>query len=128
MDTIEELLWGTSGITLLQIMTGFYLSQINDAIGSTVLIFHIFTGTLLLIMALFSFVAVKNISRLKHLATVNTILITISIITGTGFIIFSSSNVYSEFMPYIQMLLSIGIISNYAVMLGIKRTLDLNQA
>ncbi len=125
MNNIEKILWATSGITLLQIMTGFYLSQIYDAINSPVLVFHIFTGILLLIMAAVSYLMVKNISRLKHLATVNTILIIITILTGTGFIIFKSSNFYVEFMPYIQMLLSIGIISNYAVMLGIKRTLDL---
>ncbi len=125
MNNIEKILWATSGITLLQIMTGFYLSQIYDAINSPVLVFHIFTGILLLIMAAVSYLMVKNISRLKHLATVNTILIITTILTGTGFIIFKSSNFYGEFMPYIQMLLSIGIISNYAVMLGIKRTLDL---
>ena len=125
MNNIEKILWATSGITLLQIMTGFYLSQIYDAINSPVLVFHIFTGILLLIMAAASYLMVKNISRLKHLATVNTILIITTILTGTGFIIFKSSNFYGEFMPYIQMLLSIGIISNYAVMLGIKRTLDL---
>ncbi len=125
---MEKILWATSGITLWQIMTGFYLSRISDAINSPVLVIHIFTGLLLLIMAAVSYLMVTNISRLKHLATVNTILIIITILTGTGFIIFKSSNFYSEFMPYIQMLLSIGIISNYAVMLGIKRTLDLNQS
>ncbi len=125
---MEKILWATSGITLLQIMTGFYLSQIYDAINSPVLVFHIFTGILLLIMAAVSYLMVKSIPRLKHLATVNTVLIIITILTGTGFIIFKSSNFYGEFMPYIQLLLSIGIISNYAVMLGIKRTLDLNQS
>jgi hypothetical protein len=127
LNKTEKILWATSGITLLQIMTGFYLSQVYDAINSPILIFHVFTGILLLVMAATSFSAVKDILRLRHLAAVNTILVIITIITGSGFIIFKSSYAYSEFMPYIQMLLSIGIISNYAVMLGIKRTLDLNK-
>ncbi|MCL4453240.1 trehalose synthase [Ferroplasma sp.] len=127
MDKTEKILWATSGVTLLQIMTGFYLSQISDAISSPVLIFHVFTAIILLVMAVASFLIVKSVVRLQHLAIVNTVLIIITIITGSGFIIFKSSGLYGEFMPYIQMLLSIGIISNYAVMLGIKRTLDMVQ-
>lgn len=109
-------------------MTGFYLSQISNAISSIILIFHIITGILLLIVAVASITVVSHISRLKHLAMVNTILIVITLITGTGFILFRYSNFYDQYMPYVQMALSIGIISNYAVMLGIKRTLDLNQS
>jgi CHASE2 domain-containing sensor protein len=108
-------------------MTGFYLSQISNAITSPVLIFHIFTGILLLIMAVVVIQIAAGISRLKHLAIVNAMLVIITIITGAGFIIFRYSNSYNEFIPYIEMLLSIGIISNYAVMLGIKRTLDQEQ-
>ena len=125
---MERFLWATSGITFLQIMTGFYLSQIMDAINSIVLIFHIITGILLLIIAVASIMVVADVARLKHLAIVNAILIVITIITGTGFIIFRSSTFYGQFMPYVQMILSIGIISNYAVMLGIKRTLNLSRS
>ncbi len=128
MNDVEKFLWAISGITFLQIMTGFYLSQISNAISSIILIFHIITGILLLIVAVASITVVSHISRLKHLAMVNTILIVITLITGTGFIIFRYSNFYDQYMPYVQMALSIGIISNYAVMLGIKRTLDLNQS
>ncbi|WMT50457.1 MAG: trehalose synthase [Ferroplasma sp.] len=125
MDNIEKILWGTSAITLLQIMTGFYLSQISDPINSPVLVFHVLTAILLLVTGVASFLVVKGILRLRNLASVNIFLIIITIITGSGFIIFKSSDLYGEFMPYIQMLLSIGIISNYAVMLGIKRTLNM---
>ena len=128
MNNVEKFLWAISGITFLQIMTGFYLSQISNAISSIILIFHIITGILLLIMAVASITVVSHISRLKHLAMVNTTLIMITLITGTGFIIFKSSTFYGQFMPYVQMILSIGIISNYAVMLGIKRTLDLSRS
>ncbi|MGE9810811.1 trehalose synthase [Ferroplasma acidiphilum] len=124
MDKIERVLWATSGITLLQIMVGFYLSQIENPVDSNILILHISLGVLLFIMSILSYMYTKNIIRLAHLAIVNILLIVITGIIGSGFIILKTNSLYSTYIPYLHMLLAIGIISNYAVMLGIKRTID----
>ncbi len=124
MDKIERVLWATSGITLLQIMVGFYLSQIENPVDSNILILHISLGVLLFILSVFSYMYTKNIIRLAHLAIVNILLIVITGIIGSGFIILKTNSLYSTYIPYLHMLLAIGIISNYAVMLGIKRTID----
>lgn len=76
-------------------------------------------------MAIMVFIYTKGEIRLKHLAMVNSSLIVIAILIGIGFIVFKSSTLYSTYMPYLEMAIGIGIISNYAVMLGIKRTLGI---
>ncbi|WP_337861106.1 trehalose synthase, partial [Ferroplasma sp.] len=119
------ILWTTSAFAFIQIMGGFYLSQIENPLTSYVLILHIFTGIILFGMAIITFIYTKGVRRLKHLATVNASLIVITALLGFGFIVFKSSIIYSTYIPYLEMALAIGIISNYAVMLGIKRTLDL---
>ena len=124
MDKIERVLWATSGITLVQIMVGFYLSQIANPVHSEILILHVSLGILLFIMSILSYMYTKNIIRLAHLAIVNILLIVITGIIGSGFIILKTNSLYSTYIPYLHMLLAIGIISNYAVMLGIKRTID----
>ena len=124
MDKIERVLWATSGITLIQIMVGFYLSQIANPANSEILILHISLGVLLFIMSILSYMYTKNITRLAHLAIVNILLIVITGIIGSGFIILKTNSFYSTYIPYLHMLLAIGIISNYAVMLGIKRTIN----
>ncbi|NOL60996.1 trehalose synthase [Ferroplasma acidiphilum] len=105
-------------------MVGFYLSQIENPVDSNILILHISLGVLLFIMSILSYMYTKNIIRLAHLAIVNILLIVITGIIGSGFIILKTNSLYSTYIPYLHMLLAIGIISNYAVMLGIKRTID----
>jgi len=124
VDKVERVLWATSVIVLFQIMVGFYLSQIANPINSEILILHISLGILVFVMSILSYVYTKNIIRLAHLAIVNILLIVITGMIGSGFIIFKTNRFYSTYIPYLHMLLAIGIISNYAVMLGIKRTLD----
>jgi len=123
MDGLEKLLWSVSGLTVLQMTLGFYLSQISNPLNSRMLYVHIITGTLLFILALILIKPSGINKRLRNLSVVNSGLIVLTGIIGSGFIIFKSSAFYSIYMPYIHFLLAIGIISNYAVMLGIKRTL-----
>jgi len=107
-------------------MVGFFLSQIANPVNSEILILHISLGILVFIMSILSYVYTKNVIRLAHLAIVNILLIVITGMIGSGFIIFKTNSFYSTYIPYLHMLLAIGIISNYAVMLGIKRTLDIS--
>ncbi|MEM0133180.1 MAG: trehalose synthase [Acidiplasma sp.] len=123
MDGLEKLLWSVSGLTVLQMTLGFYLSQISNPLNSRMLYVHIITGTLLFILALILIKPSGINKRLRNLSVVNSGLIVLTGIIGSGFIIFKSSAFYSTYMPYLHFLLAIGIISNYAVMLGIKRTL-----
>jgi len=108
-------------------MIGFYLSQIENPVNSKVLFLHISMGIILFIMSILSYFYTKSIIRLAHLALVNIFLIVITGIIGSGFIIFKANNFYSTYIPYLHMLLAIGIISNYAVMLGVKRTISSNK-
>ncbi|KPV47063.1 trehalose synthase [Acidiplasma aeolicum] len=123
MDGLEKLLWSVSGLTVLQMTLGFYLSQISNPLNSRMLYVHIITGTLLFILALILIKPSGINKRLRNLSVVNSGLIVLTGIIGSGFIIFKNSTFYSTYMPYPHFLLAIGIISNYAVMLGIKRTL-----
>ncbi|WMT55576.1 MULTISPECIES: trehalose synthase [unclassified Acidiplasma] len=123
MDGLEKLLWSVSGLTVLQMTLGFYLSQISNPLNSRMLYVHIITGTLLFILALILIKPSGINKRLRNLSVVNSGLIVLTGIIGSGFIIFKNSTFYSIYMPYLHFLLAIGIISNYAVMLGIKRTL-----
>ena len=125
MDRIEKILWISSGVTFIQIMIGFYLSQTEKPINSVALLIHISLGILLFILAIASYTYTKEIKRLRTLATVNTSLIAITGLIGMGFISLRASIPYTTYVPYLHLALAIGIISNYAVMLGIKRTLDL---
>lgn len=125
MDRTEKILWATSGVAFIQIMIGFYLSQIEKPIDSVAILIHISLGILLFILAIASYTYTKEIKRLKTLAAVNTSLIAITGLIGMGFISLRASTLYTTYAPYLHLALAIGIISNYAVMLGIKRTLDL---
>lgn len=125
MDRTEKILWATSGVAFIQIMIGFYLSQIEKPMDSVALLIHISLGILLFILAIASYTYTKEIKRLKTLAAVNTSLIAITGLIGMGFISLRASTLYTTYAPYLHLALAIGIISNYAVMLGIKRTLDL---
>ena len=109
----------------MQIMIGFYLSQIEKPIDSVAILIHISLGILLFILAIASYTYTKEIKRLRTLAAVNTSLIAITGLIGMGFISLRASTLYTTYAPYLHLALAIGIISNYAVMLGIKRTLDL---
>jgi ABC-type iron transport system FetAB permease component len=125
LDRTEKILWATSGVAFIQIMIGFYLSQIEKPMDSVALLIHISLGILLFILAIASYTYTKEIKRLKTLAAVNTSLIAITGLIGMGFISLRASTLYTTYAPYLHLALAIGIISNYAVMLGIKRTLDL---
>ena len=147
MDRTEKILWATSGVAFIQIMIGFYLSQIEKPMDSVALLIHISLGILLFILAIASYTYTKEIKRLRTLAAVNTSLIAITGLIGMGFISLRASTLYTTYAcksinpiihitgrastlyttyaPYLHLALAIGIISNYAVMLGIKRTLDL---
>jgi ABC-type iron transport system FetAB permease component len=125
LDRTEKILWATSGVAFMQIMIGFYLSQIEKPIDSVAILIHISLGILLFILAIASYTYTKEIKRLRTLAAVNTSLIAITGLIGMGFISLRASTLYTTYAPYLHLALAIGIISNYAVMLGIKRTLDL---
>ncbi len=88
-----------------------------------VLYFHAITGVLIFILSII-LMAISNFNnRLKRLALVNMFLILFTGIIGIGFLLIKF-NFYSIYAPYIHYLLAIGILSNYAVMLGIFRTLN----
>ena len=127
MDRTEKILWITSGVAFIQIMIGFYLSQTEKPINSVALFIHISLGLLLFILAVASYIYTKEIKRLRNLAVVNTSLIAITGLIGIDFISLRTSIIYTTYAPYLHLALAIGIISNYAVMLGIKRTLDLKE-
>ncbi|SMD31450.1 hypothetical protein SAMN02745355_1391 [Picrophilus oshimae DSM 9789] len=121
MDKYEKVLWLISFLIVFQMMTGFYLSQVRIPLKYFLYI-HIFTGILIFLISIV-LIKISGNTRLKRLSYVNMFLILFTGVIGLGFILLKL-RFYDIYMPYIHFLIAIGIISNYAVMLGISRTLN----